>query len=85
MAKTSASRAGNGLDVDVGDGEMPTAALFRQLETMGFAGYCNLEHEFRDDARHQRFCRLTQPFGYLRVTVAPAPSRAAFALSAPPC
>src|ERR1700749_2643184 len=30
----------------------------------------------------QRFCRLTQPSGYLTVTVAPAPSRAALALSA---
>src|SRR5215470_7732693 len=30
----------------------------------------------------QRFCRLAQPSGYLTVTVAPAPSRAALALSA---
>ena len=60
-------QGGEWVGCDVGDGEMPTAALFRQLEKMGFAGYCNLEHELRDDARHTG---MQRSFSYWRGVLA---------------
>jgi sugar phosphate isomerase/epimerase len=36
---------GKWVGVDVGEGDIPIAALFRQLEKMSYAGYCNLEYE----------------------------------------
>jgi sugar phosphate isomerase/epimerase len=58
---------GNWNAVDVGDGEIAIAALFRQLEKMGYAGYCNLEHEVRGD---DRLPGMQKSFAYMRGVLA---------------
>jgi sugar phosphate isomerase/epimerase len=35
--------------VAVGEGKIPIARIFRQLETMGYPGYVNLEYEIKAD------------------------------------
>jgi len=53
--------------VDVGDGEIAIPALFRQLEKMNYAGYCNLEHEVRGD---DRLPGMQKSFAYARGVLA---------------
>jgi sugar phosphate isomerase/epimerase len=53
--------------VDVGDGDIPIAGLFRQLSKMGYAGYCNLEHEVKDD---ERLTGMQRSFAYMRGVIA---------------
>jgi sugar phosphate isomerase/epimerase len=45
-----------------GDGDIPLAALFRQLEKMHYAGYCNLEHELPKD--DHRIANMQASFAY---------------------
>jgi sugar phosphate isomerase/epimerase len=53
--------------VDCGDGEINLPALFRQLQKMGYAGYCNLEYEVKAD---DKMPGMTKSFAYLRGVVA---------------
>jgi sugar phosphate isomerase/epimerase len=55
---------GNWAAVSVGDGDIPIAALFRQLEKMRYAGYCNLEHEIPGDEK--RIPMMRESFAYMR-------------------
>jgi sugar phosphate isomerase/epimerase len=58
---------GNWAAVDVGEGEIAIASLMRQLEKMGYAGYCNLEHEVRGD---ERLPGMQKSFAYMRGVLA---------------
>jgi len=51
----------------VGQGTMPIPAIFRQLETMGYAGYVNLEYEI--DAANP-VPGMKQSFAYMRGVLA---------------
>jgi len=58
---------GNWAAVDVGEGEIAIPALFRQLENIGYTGYCNLEHEVRGD---DRLPGMQKSFSYMRGVLA---------------
>jgi sugar phosphate isomerase/epimerase len=58
---------GNWTAVDVGEGDIAIPALFQQLEKMGYAGYCNLEHEVRGD---DRLPGMQKSFAYMRGVLA---------------
>jgi sugar phosphate isomerase/epimerase len=45
-----------------GEGDIPLGALFRQLEKMRYAGYCNLEHELPND--DHRLANMQASFAY---------------------
>ena len=51
----------------VGDGAIPIAGIFRQLETMGYRGYVNLEYEIDADAP---LPGMKQSFAYMRGVLA---------------
>ena len=51
----------------VGEGDMPVAAMFRQLETMGYSGYVNLEYEIDAD---DPLSGMQQSFAYMRGVLA---------------
>ena len=51
----------------VGEGEIPIAELFRQLEAMGYAGYVNLEYEIDVD---DPLPGMKQSFAYMRGVLA---------------
>jgi sugar phosphate isomerase/epimerase len=59
--------SGNWPAVNVGDGIIAIPALFRQLEKMGFAGYCNLEHELRGE---DKLPDMRISFAYMRGVLA---------------
>lgn len=54
-------------DNDVGAGEIPIAALFRQLEGMHFSGHCNLEYEVKTP---EKLAGMQNSFSYLRGVLA---------------
>jgi sugar phosphate isomerase/epimerase len=51
----------------VGEGAMPVPAIFRQLESMGYSGYVNLEYEI--DA-HDPLPGMQRSFAYMRGVMA---------------
>lgn len=51
----------------VGEGAIPIAGIFRQLETMGYRGYVNLEYEIDADAP---LPGMKQSFAYMRGALA---------------
>lgn len=51
----------------VGDGAIPVAAIFRQLQAMGFGGYVNLEYEIHAD---DPLPGMKQSFAYMRGVLA---------------
>ncbi len=51
----------------VGEGEIPVAAIFRQLDKMGYAGYVNLEYEIDAD---DPLPGMKQSFAYMRGVLA---------------
>ena len=51
----------------VGEGRIPVAAIFRQLEKMGYAGYVNLEYEIDAD---DPLPGMKQSFAYMRGVIA---------------
>jgi len=51
----------------VGEGKIPIAALFRQLEAMRYAGYVNLEYEIEPD---NPMPGMKQSFAYMRGVLA---------------
>ncbi len=51
----------------VGEGEMPVAAMFRQLQAQGYAGYVNLEYEIDADDPLQG---MQQSFAFMRGVLA---------------
>jgi sugar phosphate isomerase/epimerase len=51
----------------VGEGKMPIAAIFRQLEAMRYSGYVNLEYEIDADDPMQG---MKQSFAYMRGVLA---------------
>jgi sugar phosphate isomerase/epimerase len=53
--------------VAVGDGDIRIAALFRQLEKIGYAGCCNLEYELRTK---DKLPGMQKSFAYMRGIVA---------------
>ena len=53
--------------VNVGDGSIAIPALFRQLEKMGYPGYCNLEHELRGE---DKLPDMRISFAYMRGVLA---------------
>ena len=59
--------SGNWPAVNVGDGSIAIPALFRQLEKMGYAGYCNLEHELRGE---DKLPDMRISFAYMRGVLA---------------
>jgi sugar phosphate isomerase/epimerase len=59
--------SGNWPAVNVGDGSVAFPALFRQLEKMGFPGYCNLEHELRGE---DKLPDMRISFAYMRGVLA---------------
>ena len=54
-------------NVAVGEGDIRIAALFRQLEKMGYAGCCNLEYELRTE---DKMPGMQKSFAYMRGVVA---------------
>ncbi|HWB85733.1 MAG TPA: sugar phosphate isomerase/epimerase [Bryobacteraceae bacterium] len=58
---------GKWVAVDVGEGDMPLAELFRLLEKMGYPGYCNLEYEV---STQDRMLGIQKSFYYMRGVVA---------------
>ena len=53
--------------VNVGEGHIAIPALFRQLEKMGYSGYCNLEHELRGE---DKLPDMRISFAYMRGVLA---------------
>lgn len=53
--------------VDCGDGDINLPALFRQLQKMDYAGYCNLEYEVKAG---DKMPGMTKSFAYMRGVVA---------------
>jgi sugar phosphate isomerase/epimerase len=53
--------------VDCGDGDINLPALFRQLEKMGYAGYCNLEYEVKASDKTPG---MAKSFAYMRGVLA---------------
>ncbi len=53
--------------VDAGDGDIRIPALFRQLEKMGYQGYCNLEYEVNSG---DRMLGMQRSFAYMRGVLA---------------
>ena len=53
--------------VDCGDGEINLAALFRQLQKIGYTGTCNLEDELKTT---DKIPGMTKSFAYMRGVVA---------------
>jgi sugar phosphate isomerase/epimerase len=51
----------------VGEGKMPTAEIFRQLEKMNYPGYVNLEYEIEPD---NPMPGMQQSFAYMRGVIA---------------
>lgn len=51
----------------VGEGKMPTAGIFRQLEKMKYSGYVNLEYEIEPD---NPMPGMQQSFAYMRGVIA---------------
>jgi sugar phosphate isomerase/epimerase len=51
----------------VGEGKMPVAEIFRQLEKMKYHGYVNLEYEIEPD---NPFPGMSQSFAYMRGVLA---------------
>jgi sugar phosphate isomerase/epimerase len=51
----------------VGEGKMPTAEIFRQLEKMKYPGYVNLEYEIEPD---NPMPGMQQSFAYMRGVIA---------------
>jgi sugar phosphate isomerase/epimerase len=51
----------------VGEGKMPTAEIFRQLEKMNYPGYVNLEYEIEPD---NPMPGMQQSFAYMRGAIA---------------
>jgi sugar phosphate isomerase/epimerase len=51
----------------VGEGAIPIAAIFQQLETIGYRGYVNLEYEIDDD---DPLPGMKQSFAYMRGALA---------------
>jgi len=51
----------------VGEGAIPIAGIFRQLEAMGYRGYVNLEYEIDADAP---LPGMKQSFAYMRGALA---------------
>ena len=51
----------------VGEGKMPTAQIFRQLEKMNYPGYVNLEYEIEPD---NPMPGMQQSFAYMRGVIA---------------
>ncbi len=59
--------SGNWPAVNVGEGSLAIPALFRQLEKMGYSGYCNLEHELRGE---DKLPDMRISFAYMRGVLA---------------
>ena len=53
--------------VDCGDGDIHLPALFRQLQKMGYKGYCNLEYEVKTD---EKMARMAKSIAYMRGVLA---------------
>jgi sugar phosphate isomerase/epimerase len=58
---------GNWDGVDCGDGDINLAALFRQLQKMGYTGSCNLEYEVK---AADKMPGMTKSFAYMRGVIA---------------
>jgi len=56
-----------GSQCTVGEGKMPTAEIFRQLEKMNYPGYVNLEYEIEPD---NPMPGMQQSFAYMRGVIA---------------
>lgn len=56
--------------VDNGEGDIKIAALFRQLENMGYTGYCNLEYEVPASTAPDKMLGMQKSLSYLRGVVA---------------
>jgi sugar phosphate isomerase/epimerase len=57
---------GKWVGVDCGEGDINTAALFRQLAQMGYAGYCNLEYEVGPAQQPDKMLGMQKSMAYLR-------------------
>ncbi len=66
-AKDLRDLSAKGSQCVVGDGAIPIAAIFRQLEAMRFAGYVNLEYEIDAD---DPLPGMKQSFAYMRGVLA---------------
>jgi sugar phosphate isomerase/epimerase len=58
---------GKGEAVDSGDGDINLAALFRQLQKMGYKGYCNLEYEVKAS---DKMAGMAKSLAYMRGVLA---------------
>jgi len=58
---------GQWVNVDVGEGDIRIAALFRQLEKMGYRGCCNLEYELKVA---EKMPGMQKSFSYMRGVLA---------------
>jgi sugar phosphate isomerase/epimerase len=56
--------------VDNGEGDIKLAPLFRQLEHMGYTGYCNLEYEVPASQAPDKMLGMQKSLSYLRGVVA---------------
>jgi sugar phosphate isomerase/epimerase len=61
---------GKWIGVDNGEGDIKLAPLFRQLEEMGYTGYCNLEYEVPASKSPDKMLGMQKSFAYLRGVVA---------------
>lgn len=53
--------------VDCGDGDIDLPGLFRQLQKMGYTGYCNLEYEVK---ANDKMPGMTKSFAFMRGVLA---------------